>query len=225
MPDSHNSDSSTNSTLAQLLEIDSQLSAQETQLLSQLKSIQEKRNSLQVVIGLFTEADKAHVASPIEETTSTPQAQTQKASKTVDESKAVVEPEPQEVPLAPPTDASSTVNKTTTSIKKKSQARKNQLKRNTKPVVGWQQYLREKFRNSSLPQAISSVLHSQAGRVWDIPAVVETIFVEEIPQEVKKKVRHQITNLLAQGARENKWYRGQQGSYTLSKDAAESQNR
>jgi hypothetical protein len=69
------------------------------------------------------------------------------------------------------------------------------------------------------------VLHSQAERVWDISAVVDEIFIEEIPVEVKKKVRFQITNLLATGARENKWYRGQQGSYTLSKEAAMSGKR
>jgi hypothetical protein len=35
-----------------------------------------------------------------------------------------------------------------------------------------------------------------------------------------EKVRLQITNLLGTGARENKWYRGQQGSYTLSPEIA-----
>lgn len=85
--------------------------------------------------------------------------------------------------------------------------------------------MRSEFRNSSLPQAIAEVIHSQAERVWDISAVVDAIFVEHIPVEVKKKVRLQITNLLATEARENKWYRGQQGSYTMSKEAATSQNK
>lgn len=64
------------------------------------------------------------------------------------------------------------------------------------------------------------MLHSDAKRVWDIAAVTDAIFVEEIPQEVKKKVRFQITNLLAEGVRQNKWYREQQGCYTLSSEAA-----
>jgi len=51
--------------------------------------------------------------------------------------------------------------------------------------------------------AIASVLHSDVKRIWDIATVVDTIFVEKIPLEVKKKVRLQITNLLASGAREN----------------------
>lgn len=222
MPESQNSVPTTNSTLAQLLEIDLQLSIQEAQLRSQLESLQHKRNSLKVVISLFNETDKTHVAAPIEEKTSTPQAQKQPES--VDKSQAFVELEPQESQTtSSPTPASTKENKKGTSSSKKSQARKTKTSKTTKPVVGWQQYLREEFRNSSLPRAISSVLHSQAERVWDIAAVVEAIFVEEIPQEVKKKVRLQITNLLATGARENKWYRGQQGSYTLSKEAAESQ--
>jgi hypothetical protein len=80
--------------------------------------------------------------------------------------------------------------------------------------------LRSEFRNSSLPQAIASVIHSETERVWDIPSVVDAIFVESIPVEVKKKVRLQITNLLAEGVRENKWEREQQGSYTMSPEAA-----
>jgi hypothetical protein len=79
--------------------------------------------------------------------------------------------------------------------------------------------LRSEFRNSSLPQAIAEVIHSQPERIWDIRAVVDAIFVEQIPQDVKKKVRFQITNLLATGARENKWERRQQGSYTIAGNA------
>jgi hypothetical protein len=63
------------------------------------------------------------------------------------------------------------------------------------------------------------VLESQTERVWEITALIEALFVEEIPQEVKKKVRHQITNILIQGVRDNKWYRPQQGAYTMSRES------
>jgi hypothetical protein len=121
-----------------------------------------------------------------------------------------------ESPIPAPIAPASKQGKKTVSSSKKSQTRKTQPSKTVKQAPGWQQYLREEFRNSSLPQAISSVLHSQTERVWDIPSVVDAIFVESIPVEIKKKVRFQITNLLATGARENKWYRGQQGSYTMS---------
>jgi len=216
VPEPKNLNSTTSSTLPQLLDIDSQLSFQEAQLLSQLESIQQKRQSLQVVISLFNEAEKALVAAPIEKEISTSQAQT------VDESQAVVEPEPQEsltTSTPTPTPASTTVKKRTTPTNKKSQTKKTRSKKAAKPVVGWQQYLKEEFSNSSLPQAIAQVIHSNAKRVWNIASVTDAIFVEEIPVEVRKKVRLQITNLLAAGARENKWYRQEQGSYTLSGDA------
>jgi hypothetical protein len=217
VPEPETLNSTTSSTQAQLLEIDTQLSMQESQLLAQLESIQQKRQSLQVVIGLFKETDKATVTS-IEETILTPQAPS------VEEKKAVSQTNKDDLlSAALPTTASKKGKKTGSSAKK-SQTRKSQTSKSktVKQSLGWQQYLREDFRNSSLPHAISEVIHSQPERVWDISAVVDAIFVSEIPHAVKKKVRLQITNLLAQGARENKWYRGQQGSYTLSGKAAKS---
>jgi hypothetical protein len=220
---SESSAPTTDSTLAQLLAIDSQLSIQESQLLAQLESIQQKRQSIQVVIGLFKETDKAHVAEAIEEKTSTPQAQSENQPKSVEEEKVVSQTDKDKLPItAPIAPASKTGKKTTTSASKKKPTKKTQASKTVKQTPGWQQYLREDFRNSSLPQAIASVLHSDAKQVWDSAAVVNAIFVEKIPVEVKKKVRLQITNLLATGARENKWYRQEQGAYTLSEKAVKS---
>jgi len=217
VPDSQNSASSTQSTLAQLLDINSQLSSQEAQLRSQLESIQEKRQSLQVVISLFTGADKTDVA-PFEEKASLQVAQTDKEPENLKESQAVFEPDKDELlTTSPTTPGSKKGKKAATSSKKKSQTRKTQLKRAVNTTPGWQQYLRAEFSNSSLPQAVSSVLQSQTERVWEIAAIIEALFVKAIPQEVKKKVRHQITNILAQGVTDNKWYRKRQGSYTISR--------
>lgn len=210
---SPNTSPTTDSTLAQLLEIDKQLSAQEALLRSQLESIQHKRQSLQIVISLFNDTDKTHLVAPIEEKASTPQEQS------VEENSLLNQTSTDESLTISPTTPASKKGKKTVPSSKKSQTRKTQRSKAVKQFPGWQQYLREEFRNSSLPQAISEVLHSQAERVWDISAVVNAIFQEEIPHEVKKKVRLQITNLLAQGVREKKWYRGQQGSYTLSEQA------
>ena len=213
VPESPSPAPTTDPTLAQLLAIDSQLSSQEATLRERIESIQQKRQSLQVVISLFGEADQTNVTS-IEEKASTPPAQSVEKNSAV--SPTSTDESPRVARLAP----ASKQGKKTVSSSKKSQTRKTQSKKATKQVPSWQQYLREDFRNSSLPQAISSVIHSQSERVWEISAVVDAIFVEKIPVEVKKKVRLQITNLLATGVRENKWYRGQQGSYTMSPEAA-----
>jgi hypothetical protein len=218
VPESQNFIPTSESTLAQLLDVDSQLSVQEVQLRSQLESVQEKRKSLQVVIDLFSQVDRANVES-IKTNPSTPQTQT------IEENLVVSQPNTDESPdVAPPAPAPKKGKKTAKSASKKNPTQKTQTSKTTKQTPGWQHYLREEFRNRSLPQAISSVLESEVERIWDSSAVVEAIFIEEIPQEVKKKVRLQINNLLAIGARENKWERGQQGCYTLSKEVAEAQN-
>jgi hypothetical protein len=226
VPESEKFDPTTKSTLAQLLDIDSQLSAREAQLRSQLESLQRKRQSIQDVIALFGETDKTDVANDLKETISSTRAQNEKQPESVKENLAVSKTSANKSPsVAPSVSASTKGKKTTASASKKSQTKKTKTSKATKQSPGWQQYLREDFRNSSLPQAIASVVQSEVERVWDISSVTEAIFVPHIPQAVKKKVRLQITNLLAQGARENKWYRGQQGSYSLSKEAAISQNR
>ena len=53
------------STLALLLEVDSELAATEADLLSQLESVQEKRRSLLTLISMFATADTSS-AAPIE---------------------------------------------------------------------------------------------------------------------------------------------------------------
>lgn len=89
VPESENFDPTTKSTLAQLLEIDSQLSAREAQLRSQLESLQKKRQSIQVVIALFGETDKTDVADDLEEKIPTIQAQIEKQPESVKENLAV----------------------------------------------------------------------------------------------------------------------------------------
>lgn len=214
MPESQKSHFITDSTLNQLLDVDSQLSAQETYLQNQLASIQEKRQSLQVVINLFSQAEPTNTVILTKETTSTLEIEQQ--SELVEKKQTILKPKSQELSIA----AVPKPKKETKTASKKEQARKTQKSKTTKQSPGWQQYLRDSFRNYSLPQAISAVLESEVERVWDSSTVVEAIFLEEIPQEIQKKVRLQINNLLASGVKENKWYRGQQGSYTLSKQAA-----
>ena len=65
MLNSHISNQTSNSTLALLLEVDSELAVAEAELLSQLESVQEKRRSLKTVVNMFTTAGKSS-AAPIE---------------------------------------------------------------------------------------------------------------------------------------------------------------
>ena len=192
-------DQSANSTLTKLLEVDSQLAVQEAGLLSQLKSVQEKRQSLQTVVSLFTPLDTPATA-PISSPTQTPPVKTGR------------EPEPVGFDLAKKTVPSTVRRNQTTKFTRPTKA--------TKTASGWQQYVRQEFSHISLPSAVSLVLQREAEQVFDIPAVVETIFEDELPAEAESKARRQVTNILSDGARKKKWYRGQLGSYSMSKAAA-----
>ncbi len=111
--------------------------------------------------------------------------------------------------------------KTVPSTVKKNQTTKfTRPTKATKTASGWQRYVQAEFSHTSLPSAVSLVLQREAEQVFDIPAVVKAIFGDKLPPEVESKARRQVTNILSDGARKNKWYRGQLGSYSMSKAAA-----
>lgn len=223
MLNSHSSNQTSNSTLAKLLEVDSELAATEVDLLSQLESIQEKRRSLLTVISMFATADTSS-AAPIESPAPPPPAETNGQLEPVssnskapsleivkDDTIASVETSPQSSKAKKKASSPTRGNKNT------------QVKRPTKVArfgSGWLDYMREQFSQSSLPEAVYSVLQGEGDKVFEIPAVVNAIFVDELPLDLESKVRRQITNILSEGARKNKWYRGKLGQYSMSLAAA-----
>jgi len=218
---------SANSTLTKLLEVDSQLAVQEAELLSQLESVQEKRQSLQTVVSLFTPLDTPATA-PISLPAQTPSVKTAKELEPVgfDLAAATLETSKANPTAKSPTETSSEpysqgTKKTVPSTVRKNQTTKfTRSTKATKTASGWQRHVRQEFSHISLPSAVSLVLQREAERVFDIPAVVKAIFGDKLSLEVESKARRQVTNILADGARKNKWYRGQLGSYSMSKAAA-----
>ena len=230
MPDK-NSDQPFNATLAKLIEVDSELAVQEAGLLSQLESAQEKRRSLRTVISLFTEADTPAIAptdetaqeslpesakepEPISEDLSAPALETSIEPATAEEADAVPDVESNE--------ASEAKRKTRPSIKRNKNTKVTHPPKGNKKTSGWQDYVREEFGDASLSEAVSSVLHRQADAVWEIPTIIDIIFVEELPQEVGNRARRRVTNILSEGVRKKEWYRGQLGYYSMSRAAVES---
>lgn len=218
MSNSQLSKQSPNSALNQLLEVDAQLAAQQADLSAQLASIHQKRQSLKTVIELFASGETAKsvaapVATPIAETNGLPQASAQE-------------------PATPELDASTATDTTTTATpaadRQKQKAQKTSANRrksqSAKPTrttkaiekpEGWQHYVRAEFSNLSLAEAVSTLLHQQAGQALEIGAIIDALFVEEMPSQVRAKVRHQVTNILTEGARKNRWHRPQPGSYSV----------
>ena len=227
MPNSQDFDQSANSTLTKLLEVDAQLAVQEGELLSRLESIQEKRQSLKTVVSLFTTADTP-ATTPLAEPAQTPSAKTDRVLEPFDEdvaappfepstATATAEPETEASPASESNQAKKTVSSPTRSNKTTKVTRPVKVAKNSS---GWQEYVRAEFTHTSLPSAVSLVLQREAEQVFDILAVVKTIFEDELPAEAESKARRQVTNILSDGARKNKWYRGQLGSYSMSKAAA-----
>ncbi len=230
MPD-QNSDQPFNATLAKLIEVDSELAVQEAGLLSQLESAQEKRRSLRTVISLFSEADAPAVAhtgktaqeSPAKSAKELEPLNEDLAAPTLETSiePATAEAEPEAAPDVESNEASEAKRKARPSIKRKN-AKTTHPPKSNKKISGWQDYVREEFGDASLSEAVSSVLHRQADAVWEIPTIIDIIFVEELPQEVGNRARRRVTNILSEGVRKKEWYRGQLGYYSMSRAAVES---
>ncbi len=65
------------------------------------------------------------------------------------------------------------------------------------------------------------MLQRQGDEVFDVSTILESVFVEEIPQAARSEARNRIANVLSIGLKQNKWYRGKKGQYSLSRKAAE----
>ena len=48
------------------------------------------------------------------------------------------------------------------------------------------------------------------------------IFEDDMPKAQYLKARSRISNILSAGARDNEWYRGRGGTYSMSKKAVKS---
>lgn len=64
-------------------------------------------------------------------------------------------------------------------------------------------------------------MQRQPEQVLEIAAIVNAIFVDEIPQGVRTKARERVSNVLSIGVKKEKWYRGEAGSYSMAKAAVE----
>ena len=188
----------TDSTLSKLLSVDSDLVAQETELMAQLEAIQAKRSSLQMVLEMF---DRDKTMKP-----DMPGAK---------EPSAIAA-----VAIAAPTAATtkvSTSRKKTQAKGKAAQSRKSSTSSKA-ARRGWREYVRDEYRQRPLSTVVSQVLQVQPKKVFEIAEVVDTIFVNTIPPAARTSARERVSNILAEGARKQWWYKGQAGCYCFSKN-------
>jgi hypothetical protein len=201
-----------------LLAIDAKLAAQEVELTAQLQSIQEKRHSLKNVISLFPPVDTA-ASTPVE--TSTPELVEERAEPPVPE---VATPELEDTTVDTTEAAPSTQKrqgKKNPSSTSKSNKKSLPTKDVNKEADTWQQYLKDDFSNASLAEAVAEVMQQHLEQVLEITTILDAIFVQEIPKELKTKARERVSNVLSVGAKKGKWYRGLAGKYSMSSAAVE----
>ena len=229
MPSSQPTNSTSDSTVAQLLEIDAKLAASEILLRSQIASIQHKRISLKNVIELFeTESTTESVTTPFAATPATltndrlelstgepatPELDNSQTTATDVAAPAAITNKNHKAQKTP---KNHKAGKTPASGRKTESAEPARTTKKANNTEGWQQYVRPEFSNMAISEAVTIVLQRQPEQLLEITAVVDAIFQSQMPPAVRSKVRNQVTNILSEGARKNKWDRPQPGSYSWS---------
>lgn len=208
--------------LSKLLDIDSDLAAQEAQLVAELEAIQQKRKSLQTVLDLFSKTTASTAGTTVvPEQLATPES----AISAIDVEAELPELE-QDTPsagvesngTAPDTSPSRNGRRTKSTAK----PAKNQTRsgKSTSRGQDLQQYVRSEFDQSSLSQAVGKVLQQQPNDVVGIPEIIDTIFAEDTPKQIRSVASNRISTILSTGLKANKWYRGKTGHYSISESAA-----
>ncbi|MEB3356870.1 MAG: hypothetical protein VKK04_09100 [Synechococcales bacterium] len=176
-----------------LTQVSSALAAEEANLSAKLSTIREKRRSLRVVIDLFANGS-ARSNGMLAAVPPQPQP-------TVDEPQTAAD-EPQAPPPAPKLPAPSAV---TTIPPSKSK---------------WQDYICPEFQEVSFPKAVEFILVEHFDDGADAATIMNELFVDSIPDEARKRGRNRLSNVLAVGLQNQKWYRNKAGAYIISKAAA-----
>ncbi|HEY9751160.1 MAG TPA: hypothetical protein V6C63_20925 [Allocoleopsis sp.] len=202
MANLQNSHANSGAILSNLLDADATLATQEAEITSQLEALREKRQSLKTVIDLFSATSTAAASGATASSAPAPAPTTNYA-------------EPAAV-----TAAATPTEPTPRRGRKPTKAAK--APKQTRQSKNWQDYLQDPFRQTSLPAAITAVFQQQPKQLLSVPDLISTIFVAEIPQDVRNKARDRMLNILSTGAKDGQWYRGKKGQYSLSKAAAES---
>ena len=201
--------------LSQLVSVESDLAQQADSLESQLAQIQARREGLRTVIDMFEDGGDSEAADDAVEAA-------EEAPKTT--AKAARKPGRP----AGSSRSSGTTRTTASKTEKKKPGRKPKSssgsakagrKKKDGRAADWQKYVQPEYRESALPEAVSSVLRSSPSEVFKIADVMSTIFVEDVPRDQFLKARNRISNILSAGARDGSWYRGRNGRYSQSENA------
>ncbi len=221
-------------TVAKLLEVDADLAAQEVELNAQIQSIHEKRHSLKTVIDMFAPVDT--VTTPIATPAQPPEAVAAQEVESVPPIQSpvvqdVASPElnganvdttEAETPLTASTPPKRQAKKNSSSATSKQSKKSTPSKKPSQQADTWQQYVKDEFSSASLAEAVAEVMQQHSGEVLETATIIDAIFANDIPKEIRSTARERVSNVLSVGAKNGKWYRGKLGKYSMSKTAIES---
>lgn len=220
------------SVLPQLLEVDSELSAQAVALEAKLTELQEKRKGIQTVIAMFESGESPDLSGldAVAKVPTTTKTATKKAAgtkktaarstktaakrKTKTAAKSAAKVTKAKATRGRPAKAKASADKTAAKSTKASKTPKRSGR-----TANWQRYVQENYRKSPLPDVIVGVLQAQPTNVFKIADVMNAVFKEDMPKNHFLKARNRISNILSAGARDGVWYRGRGGTYSMSEKA------
>lgn len=198
--------------LNQLTEAKAQLVAQEEELSAQLSALQEKIQGLQTVIAMFSDGVAA--------------AAVDSGAETEAEEPSVAKAEPEEVVEAPPVRRrgrprkSEVAARTSSRGKAKAAVAAPKKRRGPGRSAKWQEYIRDEYRATPLPDVVANVLKAKPKQVFKIAAVMDELFpADDMPKADFLKARNRVSNILSAGARSGDWHRGRGGTYSCTKRA------
>lgn len=207
-------------TLNKLLEVDADLAAQEAELQAQLQTLQEKRKSLQTVLGLFAPQEQTATldAAPAL-ALSNGQAPEQEEAVSVTPETA---PEPAEAPAAEGQEvAPAPRRRRSASAKQQSKTTKRGQSKQKAPSQkggrgeSWRPYVREEFPTGApLAELAAAVMQRLPERSFSVPEIMGAIFTEGIPRDQYDTAKGRLFTVLSNGVKENKWVRYDKGQYS-----------
>lgn len=214
--------------LPQLVEAESALSAQEAALMQQLADIQEQRKGLQTVIAMFDGSSENGQAAAVVETlmdsdVSVDDDDADDASVDDDDADDAVVEETVASRLAKVAKSKSTARKAKLAKTRKAKTVKSaSIKKVDGRSARWQRYVIDKHSQKRLQDVVVNVLKTKAKSSFKITDVMSAIFEDDMPKAQYLKARSRISNILSAGARDNEWYRGRGGTYSMSAKAVKS---
>ncbi len=86
-------------------------------------------------------------------------------------------------------------------------------------IANWQRFVKDSYVKAPLPNVIVGVLQAQPNNIFKIADVMSAVFKEDMPKSQFLKARNRVSNILSAGARDGGWYRGKNGTYSISQKA------